>query len=327
MEVLRVLFEANGGPHIEFVPVEAGAHCAAKYGASLTDEALRTILDLGVAFKAPTKTTDVISVGLTLRHRLKAYASVNELRSYPGVPTALKPNIDVVLVRDNSEGLFKMHSVYPSPDTTIDLRIISREAARRIARVGFELARKRRKKLAVCAFTSSINSDLVFIKGCEEIAQNYADVEFSVRKVDAFAGTAVSDPEQYDVVVAPNEWGSIMTDLFAAACGSVGLAARGNLGDATAYFEPIHGTAPGKAGKGTVNPVSQIMAGKLLLEWLGKRFADPLAADAASCLQQAVQRVLVTGKVLTVDLGGAARTAEMVASIAAEIRELCKTTK
>lgn len=323
MAVLGVLFDAIGGPDLDFVEIEGGAHCFPKYGTSLPDHSLQTVIDIGVALKAPTasaRATKGIPVSIMLRRELRAYANVNELRSFPGVTEAISPNIDVVLVRDNSEGLFAMNTVYPSADMTVDLRFITRSGSERIARKGFDLARRRRKKLAVCAFPVGINSDRLFIETCEEVAADYPDVEHWVRKVDAFAGTVISDPEQYDVVVAPNEWGSILTDEFAAACGSVGLAARGNLGDTTAYFEPIHGTAPGKAGKGTVNPISQILAGKMLLDFLGEQRGDPAAQRAARCLDQSVRDVMAAGDTLTVDLGGTATTADMVAAISKAVR-------
>ena len=189
--------------------------------------------------------------------------------------------------------------------------------------MGFELARRRRRKVAVCAFYGGlVPSDSVFVADCREIAQEYPDVDLLIRKVDTFAGTVITDPAQYDVVVAPNEWGSIMTDLFAAACGSVALAARGNIGDETGCFEPIHGTAPGKAGKGTVNPISQILAAKLLLEWLGSRFDDPEPVVAAKLLQGAVERVLSEGDVMTADLGGTSTTQQVVEAVSKEIRYL-----
>ncbi|HEX3842181.1 MAG TPA: isocitrate/isopropylmalate family dehydrogenase [Acidimicrobiales bacterium] len=325
MAVMDVVFESHPELAIEFVPVDAGAHCYRTHGSVVPDDSLKQILDLGIAFKAPTasaKTAETMPVSLMLRKELNAYANVNELRSYPGVEAALRPDIDVLLVRDNSEGLFQMQSAYPSADMTVDLRFITRQASQRIARVGFEYAMRRRRKLAVCAFRVGINSDQLFVASCEEVAQEYPEVEFWVRKVDAFAGTVIANPSQYDVVVTPNEWGSIMTDLFAEACGSVGLAARGNLGDETGYFEPIHGTAPGKAGKGTVNPISQIMAGKMLLDWLGRTRDDAAARVAGQQLEQAVANVLSAGKVLTTDLGGSSTTLEMVSAVSDEVRRL-----
>jgi isocitrate/isopropylmalate dehydrogenase len=328
MTVIATLLEVNGGPGIEFVPVEAGAHCFARYGTSVPDTSLKTILELGIVFKAPTassRTPTAVPVTLLLKQKLRAYANVNKLKSYPGVLTALKPNIDVVLVRENSEGLLALHTVYPSPNMTVDLRFITAEASTRIARLAFETARRRRKRVTACAFPVGVNSDKLFLRSCAEVSEQFPDVEFTARKVDAFAGTVVTDPEQYDVVVAPNEWGSVMTDLFAAACGSVGLAARGNIGDGTGLFEPIHGTAPGKAGKGTVNPISQIMAGKLMLEWLGSTFKDAVAARAADRLEQAIALVLAKGDVLTSDLGGTSTTLEMTDAISHEIAGLSRT--
>ena len=328
MAVFDTVFDIHPTLDLEFVAIDAGAHCYRDHGTVVPEESLKQILDLGIAFKAPTasaKTAETMPVSLMLRKELAAYANVNELRSYPGVAAALRPDIDVLLVRDNSEGLFTMQSAYPSPDMTVDLRFITRQAAQRIARVGFEYAMRRQKKLAVCAFPVGINSDQLFIRACEEVAAEYPEVEFWVRKVDAFAGTVVANAAQYDVVVAPNEWGSIMTDLFAEACGSVGLAARGNLGDDTGYFEPIHGTAPGKAGKGTVNPISQIMAGKMLLDWLGRTRGDAVAELAGQQLQQSVATVLSSGEVLTVDLGGSATTKEMVAAVSDELRRIAST--
>jgi isocitrate/isopropylmalate dehydrogenase len=286
---------------------------------------LELIRELGIVYKAPTASgryPSATAVSLLLRRELATYANVNELRSFPGVASALRPNIDVLLVRENSEGLFAGHSAYPSADTSIDLRIITRQATRRIARLAFALARARRGKVTVVAFVVPVNSDKLFVAGCEEVAGEFPDVEWSVIKPDSFAGTVVTNPEQYDVVLAPNEWGSVMTDLVAAACGSVALAARSNLGERTGYFEPIHGTAPGKAGKGTVNPISQMLAGKLLLQWLGERYDDASAARAAQCLDAAIAGVLSAGAVLTTDLGGEATTADVVRAVCDEIGAL-----
>ena len=325
MAVLGAVLNAYPDLKIEFVPINAGSHCFKDHGTVVPDASLKQILDIGVVFKAPTasaKTATSMPVSLKLRKELRTYANVNELRSYPGVPTALRPDIDVLLIRDNSEGLFAMQTGYPNPDMTVDMRFITRQASARIARMGFEYARERRRKLCVCAFPVAVNSDQMFIAASNEVAQEYPDVEYSVRKVDAFAGTVIANPAQYDVVIAPTEWGSIMTDLFAQACGSVGLAARGNLGDTTGYFEPIHGTAPGKTGKGTVNPISQIMAGKIMLDWLGKTRKDATAAKAGATLQRAVSNVLTKGAVRTVDLGGTSKTIDMVNAVIEEVQRL-----
>lgn len=318
--VLDVLFERDA-PDLELVPVEAGASCYAEHGTSLPPATLDTIRDLGVVLKAPTATVPgERPISLTLRRALDTYANVNRFRSYAGVAGALAPDIDVVLVRENTEGLFFGSSLSPSPGTVIDLRMTTARAARRVATVALELSRARDRRLTIAAATSAVPSDTLFVESCEEVAEAYPDVQLSVRKVDAFAGSIVDDPAQYDVVLTPNEWGAILTDPFAAACGAVGLCARANLGDDRAIFEPIHGTAPGKAGKGTVNPISQILAAQLMLEWIGRQRADPTATRAGERLDHAVTAVLSTGATLTVDLGGHASTAEMVAAICDVLR-------
>lgn len=319
MRVLATLLAVEGAPDVEFVPIRSGFDCVAECGTTLPPESLAKIVELGVAFKAPNasaKTASERPTSLVLRRSLATYASVNHVRSYAGVKRRLaSPPVDVVLVRDNSEGLFGVEPIEQTEDRVVDPRSVTRGGVERLARVACDLAAARAGRLTVCAFPVGIPSDRFFIDVCESVAQDYVGLELTVRKVDAFAGTVIASPEQYDVVVAPSEWGSIMTDALAAAAGSVGLTARANLGDSTAYFEPIHGTAPGKAGKGTVNPVSQVLAGALLLEWLGRTRSDPAASEAGRRLREAVTTVLSTGEVLTSDIGGRATTSEMVEAI------------
>jgi isocitrate/isopropylmalate dehydrogenase len=324
MVVLEELLAAPDAPNVEFVPVRSGFRCYEEEGTSLPADSLATILGLGVAFKAPNasaKTVGERPLSLVLRSELGTFASVNPIRSYAGVPRVLSsPEIDVVLVRDNSEGLFGVTPLEATSERCVDPRVVSRAAAERVARVACTLARERRGRVTVCAFPVGIPSDRLFIDACEAAAAEVPGITLDVRKVDAFAGTVLTMPERYDVVVAPNEWGSIMTDCLAAAAGAVGITARGNIGDGTAYFEPIHGTAPGKAGKGTVNPVSQILAGALLLEWLGRERSDEAAARAARRLRTAVTAVLERGLAHTSDLGGTTTTAEVVSAVVDELR-------
>jgi 3-isopropylmalate dehydrogenase len=318
MQVLTVLLGAPDSPAVDFIPVESGVHCYRAQGRSLPEASLGRILELGVAFKAPNasaKTPDERPTSLILRSLLGTFANVSYIRSFAGIKTALHPDVDVVVVRDNTEGLLGVTAAYETYDVCADLRVLTRERAERLARIACAMAAARRGRVTVCAFPVSSPTDRLFIAACERVAEEFPGVDLSVRKVDAFAGAAVIDPSQFDVVVAPQEWGSIMTDLLAATTGSVALAARANLGDNTAYFEPIHGTAPGKAGKGTVNPISQVLAGSLLLTWLGQHRADPSASRAGDRLRDAVARVLSTGDILTVDLGGSATTRDMADAI------------
>jgi isocitrate/isopropylmalate dehydrogenase len=318
LQVLTVLLDAPDSPILDFIPVESGVHCYRANGRSLPESSLDRIVELGIAFKAPNasaRTAAERPTSLILRSALATYANVNYIRSYPGVEKAIHTDVDIVLVRDNTEGLLGVTAAYETDDVCADLRVLTRERAERLARIACTFAAERRGKVTVCAFPVSSPTDRLFITACERVAAEFTGVDLSIRKVDAFAGAAVIDPAQFDVVVAPQEWGSIMTDLLAATTGSVALAARANLGDDTAYFEPIHGTAPGKAGKGTVNPISQVLAGALLLTWLGQHRGDLAATRAAARLQGAVAQVLSTGDILTADLGGSATTQDMVDAI------------
>ncbi len=327
LHVLKSLL-SDTGPHIEFIEVEAGTHCAKSRGNPLPQESLETILRLGVVFKAPTaggKVPAFRPITSTLRRTLKTYANVTPCRSYRGVKAALKPGIDMVMVRENSEGLQGGAFFRPAPGVSCAIRVITQLASERIARVAFKMAQTRRRILTVCASTSGLNDgDLVFIDGCMAVAKEFPEVRLEVRKPDALNSIMVVNPESFDVIVTPSDWGAIISDAMVATTGSVGLGPRANLGDGTALFEPIHGTAPGKAGKGTVNPVSQILAGKMMLEWFGSQKEDATALRAARLLEQAVTGVLDEGNVLTVDLGGKASTREVANAILERARRLAR---
>lgn len=325
MFVLESLLKEPGAPKFDFIPIEAGTHCAKTRGNPLPPDSLEKILKLGVAFKAPTageKVPQFKTMTSVLRRSLKTYANITPSRSYRGVKAALKPNIDMVMVRENIEGLQAGPAFRPTPDVSCTIRTITRAGSERIARVAFQMAQARRKKLTVCAFASGMqDGDLIFIDGCRKVARDFPEVEMGVRKPDALNGILMVNPGSFDVVVAPNDWGCLISDAMAAAAGSVGLGPRANLGDGTALFEPIHGTAPGKAGKGIVNPVGQILAGKLMLEWFGSQNNDESATRLAKRLEQAVTDVLDEGKVLPVELGGKATTKEITEAIVTRARQ------
>ncbi len=326
LHVLKSFLSDRGGPRIDFIEVEAGTHCAKTRGDPLPQQSLDTILALKCAFKAPTaggKVPAFRSITPTLRKALNTYANITPCRSYKGVKTALKPGIDMVMVRENSEGFQASPSFRPVPGVSCSMRIISQLASQRIARVAFKMAQDRRRQLTVCASTSGVcDGDLLFIESCRSVASEFPEVQLEVRKPDALNGILVINPGSFDVVVAPNEWGMIISDAMAATTGSVGLGPRANLGDGTALFEPIHGTAPGKAGKGTVNPVGQILAGKMMLEWFALQHNDEGARRVAGLLEQSVTDILDEGRVLTVDLGGKASTREIAEAIVERGRRL-----
>ncbi|MDO8670136.1 MAG: isocitrate/isopropylmalate family dehydrogenase [Dehalococcoidia bacterium] len=333
MQVLGTMLADAGLSSVKFVPLESGKHCVKTTGQWLPDESLKKARELGVVFKAPgasatSSLEDAVSRPNVpkryLRHELKVYANVTPSKSYKGVTKAIRQNIDLVIVRENMEGLLQSPFFEPAPGVGCNIRIITREGSARVARVAFQLAQRRRKKVTVCALqvAGAIGSERLFIEGCFNVAKEFPDVEVEVRKPDSLAGTLVDRPDYYDVIVAPNDWGYIISDVAVAATGSVGLGPRANYGDNAALFEPVHGTAPGKAGKGTVNPISQILAGKMMLEYLGYRHDDEELLRLSRRLERAVTEVLDGGKTLTVDLGGSATTRQMVEAVIERSRAL-----
>jgi 3-isopropylmalate dehydrogenase len=210
-----------------------------------------------------------------------------------------------------------------------NLRLITRKGAERIIRYAFVLAEKRGAapmdglKRVTCVDSSKVLvSDLFFRKVFKEISSEHPKIEADYAYVDAFAQWQIIRPDFYHVVVTPNLYGDIVSDLAGATVGSIGILPGANIGDEHAMFEPIHGSAPTIAGKGIANPIAMIQAGKLMLEWLGDRHADPLLTKAALKVDEAVKKVLSRKKVKTFDLGGKDKTADVGNEVVYELEKL-----
>jgi tartrate dehydrogenase/decarboxylase/D-malate dehydrogenase len=260
-----------------------------------------------------------------IRKGFELFANVRPIKSYPGVETPLKSTapIDFTIVRENTEGEYsgtggRLHEGTPD-EVAMMATFVTRRATERIIRFAFELARQRNGKKYVHSVTKSnalrftmVLWDDVFA----EIAAEYPDIRTTRAHVDSTSMYVISRPETFDVMVATNLMGDILSDEAACAAGSIGLAASANL-DPTrrgpSMFEPIHGSAPDIAGKGIANPTATILAGSMMLDWLG----EPQAAKA---IRDAVDEVLAEGRVRTPDLGGSARTPDVTAAIIAKLR-------
>jgi len=274
-----------------------------------------------------------------LRFGLDLYANVRPVKLYPGVPHKIhdefkhvwRPDaVDFVVVRENTEGLYTPArgtlSRGGTDEVAVDSRVITRKGAERVIRFAFELAMRRggaprdRKHRVTCVDKSNVLAgDRLFRAIYEEIAAKYPDVERDYAYIDAFTQWIIRSPEQYDVCVAPNEFGDIATDLAAVLQGGMGIAAGGNIGDHHAMFEPIHGSSPKHAGQDKVNPIAMILAVQMMLDWLGTRKGDRKLTGAAKVVEDAVATVLREGKVLTYDLGGTAKGSEVGSAVAAKI--------
>jgi isocitrate/isopropylmalate dehydrogenase len=212
-------------------------------------------------------------------------------------------------VRENTQGLYSGIEYAAGPDAACGVRLITREASARVARVAFEQARQRRHKVTAVHKLGALKlTDRLFLDTVSEVASAYPDVEYETRNVDACALEMVRHPQVFDVILATNAFGDILSDIAAGLIGGLGLAPSGCFGSEYAYFEPIHGSAPDIAGRGIANPIATILSAALMLRHLG----EPAAAAHVEC---AVERVLAAGQPRTADLGGDASSAALTDAI------------
>ena len=269
--VIDVLDTVNDklGVKIEITKLEAGDAALKKTGKALPDETLDMIKKSDACLKAPVgeSAADVIVV---LRRLLDLYANIRPAKSYPNMP-ALKENIDMVIVRENTEDLYTGME-FEVGDTIIALRSISKKASERIAKHAFVTAEQRnRKRKVTCVHKSNVmrKTDGLFAKTCENVAKNYPQIAFEHMYVDACAMNLIRQPESFDVIVTTNLFGDILSDEASQVVGGLGMAPAANIGDRFALFEPVHGAAFDIAGKDIANPSSFILSAKMMFEWLG----------------------------------------------------------
>lgn len=262
-----------------------------------------------------------------LRKRFELYASVKPVKSYPNVKS-LHKDVDIVFLREVTEGMQSSDTVIagtgefrPNDEITIAHRIITRTGSNRVARAAFEIARtrKRRKVTAVHKEPVYRLACGMFAEECRKVATDYADVEYDEALVDGFSMKLMMDPWRYDVVVTTNQFGDILTDQGAGLVGGLGLAPGLCIGERQAMSQATHGSAPDIAGRNIANPYALIMSGAMLFDWLGRKRGEALAVEAASRIEEAVERVIAEGKPLTPDLGGEASTTQMGDAIASAI--------
>ena len=278
---------------------------------------------------------------LGMREGLDLYANVRPCKLYPGVlhrvsgeyRTVWSPkNVDLLIVRENTEGLYTpAHGRLKRADETevaIDTRVITRKGSERVIRYAFELARHRTtgapedgKKRVTCVDKSNVLEGCRFFRETfDRVAQKYPEIERDYAYVDAFTQWLVRNPEHYDVVVATNMMGDIITDLAAVLQGGMGFAAGGNIGTDHAMFEPVHGSAPKYAGKNQVNPFATFFAVEQMLRWLGERHADARLVRQAERLDRAISGVLASGTARTYDQGGTVTTSAAGDRVASAVR-------
>ncbi len=308
---------AATGIAIEWERRDAGVDVMDEYGTPLPEPVLESIRRTRVAIKGPITTpvgTGFRSVNVALRKELDLYACLRPAKTMKGVRTRFE-DIDLVVVRENTEDLYAGIEHMVGEDAAESIKIITRKGSERIVRFAFEYARAhgRRKVTAVHKANIMKCTDGLFLRVAREVAEAYPDVEFEDRIVDNMCMQLVQKPELYDVLVMPNLYGDIVSDLCAGLVGGLGVAPGANIGDGAAVFEPVHGSAPKYAGQDKVNPMALLRSGVLLLDHLGE-------AEAARRMESAIAAVVAEGTDVTYDLGGSAGTSRMAAAIARRVQ-------
>ena len=329
-EALKVLdaVAVPGRLDLAFEEVEAGAACYRRTGEELPRETLEVCQAADAILFGAAGLPDVrfpdgteIAPQLTLRIALDLYVGLRPIRLHPGVPTPLRlaegARIDYVILRENTEGLYASRGagVLVGGHVATDTLVVTRPGVLRICRQAFELARRRRgaprdgvRRVTLVDKANVLKSYAFFRALFDEVAADYPDVQAEHAYVDAMTMYLVQRPGHYDVVVAENMFGDILSDLAAATVGGLGMAPSGDIGDHYALFQPSHGTAPDIAGKGIANPLATILSAGLMLEWLGQRDGNDDATSAARRIESAVDAVTRAGRFLTPDLGGPGTT-------------------
>ncbi len=313
------------GVDMEIVEAEAGWDYYRRTGRPYQEDLLDLARSVDAIFKGPIETpkaTGYRSVNVMLRKELGLYANLRPFKAYPRV--ALNPKIDVVIVRENTEGLYSQIE-WEVPGSAFAVKVSTEMAAERVIDYAFRLAASwdRRKVSLVHKANILKLADGLYLRIFERIAERYRGrVEADDVIVDAAGYYLVKTPERLDVIVTMNLYGDILSDVAAGVAGTMGLFGSGNIGDKHAMFEPVHGTARDIAGRGIANPTAALHAASLMLRWLAERGFGERLKTIGEALEKALRLVVEEGRVLTPDLGGTASTMEYAEAVLAKAREL-----
>lgn len=303
---------AAAGAKIIWETVPAGLPAIEQCGDPLPDQTLEAIRKYRVALKGPCTTPlgkGYRSINVRMRKELDLFASVRPVQSLPGVKVPYE-KVDLIVVRENTEGLYSGLEHFVVPGVVESLRIVTRKAAERIVRYAFETARHQgRRKITFCHKADVLPlSDGLFLKVAREVAEDYPFLEFQEMRVDTLCMRLALDPTHFDVLVMENLFGDVLSDLCAGLVGGLGLVPGANIGARYAVFEAVHGSAPDIAGKGLANPIAVLRSANLLLEHIGQK-------HVAERIEAAIRATLAAGKALTRDLGGDGNTESLTRTI------------
>ncbi|MCO5297182.1 MAG: isocitrate/isopropylmalate dehydrogenase family protein [Fimbriimonadaceae bacterium] len=304
------------GFQADWVRLDAGLAAIEKGKPPVPPETIDAIREIGVALKGPTTTPSGgghSSANVTLRRALDLFANVRPARTIPGVKGPFEnKEIDLVIVRENTEGLYSGIEFQPHPDMAQAVKVVTRPGCRRLAKYSFDMAIRQGRKRVTAVHKANIMklTDGMFLQEFYDVARDYSNLQVDDVIVDNCCMQLVIRPERFDVLVTENLYGDIVSDLCAGLVGGLGLAPGANIGTDCAVFEAVHGSAPDIAGKGIANPTALLLSAVLMLRHLGE-------ADMADRISAAVLRVCRESKTLTVDLGGQATTLEFAQAVIA----------
>ena len=321
---------------IDWIERPAGATALAEHADLLPEETLDSIRASRVAIKGPITTpvgSGFRSINVALRQELDLFAAVRPARSLPGVPTR-HGEVDLIVIRENTEDLYrgvefaagspqadalrdelrKLAGFEIRPDAGVTVKPISVAGTRRIVRFAFEHAKANHRRRITLGHKASImpTSDGLFLRTAREYTGDRTEVDFEDMQIDHLTARLVREPSRFDVLLLPNLYGDILSDLCAGLVGGLGLIPGANIGWEYAVFEPVHGSAPDIAGRGIANPIAMILSGAMMLRHLGE-------LEGAAAVERAVDAVLDGGEVRTPDLGGSSSTMDVAAAVAAAL--------
>ena len=296
----------------------AGDIALKETGKALPEETINAIKNSDVCLKAPVgeSAKDVI---VALRQMLDLFANIRPAKSYPNMP-ALRDDIDMVIVRENTEDLYTGKE-FSLGNASVALRIISEAASKRIARYAFETATQRNcMKKVTCVHKNNVMqiTDGMFAKACSDVAKEYPGISFEEMYVDACAMNLIRQPHQFDVIVTTNLFGDILSDESSQVVGGLGMAPAANIGDSFALFEPVHGAAFDIAGQNIANPSSFLLSIKMMFDWLYSKHNDSKCIEVGNQLESTIFDLVKEG-ITTKDIGGEKTTQEFTAEITSRL--------
>jgi 3-isopropylmalate dehydrogenase len=332
VRVVDAALAAAGADPVDWQELPLGAAAIEEHGSAIPSATLAALAGMdgwllgphdSAAYPEPFRSQ--LNPSGAIRKHFDLYANIRPARGF-GSGKAIAPDTDLVIVRENTEGFYADRNTYagtgeymPTADVAITMGIFTRPAIERIARSAFELARRRRSKLTIVHKANVLQlSSGLFKKVCLEVAEGYPDVEVDDFHIDAMTVHLLRRAPAFDVVVAENMFGDILSDLTGELAGSLGIAPSLNASDDRAMAQAAHGSAPDIAGRDLANPIAMVLSAGMLLDWLGTRHGDPRLVDAAVRVDEGVRAAVRSG-VSTRDLGGSASTGEFTDAVVARI--------